>query len=361
MATKNYTIVSLFAGCGGLDLGFKGDFKSLNKHYPKNNFEIAWANEIDKYFCQTYKTYFKHDIVCADIRDVLWEPKDKLSNTITPLPEKADIVLGGFPCQDFSHAGKRRGFTNMSGRGLLYKSMMETVKRTQPALFVAENVKGLLSMKTENGDKAVDIIMDDFGSLGYHISMKLYLSADYGVPQMRERVIIVGTRKDILPKFEHTIPKLDKSEWMPLRKAIGDLENVPEGELPNHYWSKAKRFPGTQGNNLVSPDKPGPTMRAEHHGNIEFHWNGTRRLSAREAARIQSFPDDFIFYPSTSNAYKQIGNAVPPVMAWHIARSIQTFLDKHMVKKTTKKVSNDSVNILPQKPLLASTVEDYQI
>jgi DNA (cytosine-5)-methyltransferase 1 len=106
-----------------------------------------------------------------------------------------------------------------------------------------------------------------------------------------------------------------------LREAIGDLEQLPEGAVPNHYWSKAKANKG-QGNTTVDPDRPGPTMRAEHHGNIEWHWNGTRRLSAREAARIQSFPDDFAFAPSTSSAYRQIGNAVPPVLAWHIAKAL---------------------------------------
>jgi DNA (cytosine-5)-methyltransferase 1 len=147
---------------------------------------------------------------------------------------------------------------------------------------------------------------------------------------MRERVIIVGTDKKRLPPFEHNIAKLDKSEWIMLKDAIGDLEDVPEGSVDNHYWSKAKLFPGTQGNTVVSPNKPGPTMRAEHHGNIEFHWNGKRRLSAREAARIQSFPDKFVFYPSTSSAYKQIGNAVPPVLAWHIATALEQFLQTHL-------------------------------
>ena len=146
---------------------------------------------------------------------------------------------------------------------------------------------------------------------------------------MRQRVIIVGTRKDKLPIFEHPKPVLTKESWMNLRQAIGDLEKKSEGAAPNHFWSKAIKNAG-QGNSLVSADKPGPTMRTEHHGNIEWHWNGKRRLSAREAARIQSFPDDFVFYPSTSAAYKQIGNAVPPVLAWHIAQSIEKFLDKNL-------------------------------
>lgn len=340
MIKNKYSIISLFAGCGGLDLGFLGGFKFLNKHYSKRKFELIWANEIIQDFCQTYRANFKHDIVCDDINDILYGGSSMQFN---PLPAKADIVLGGFPCQDFSHAGKRRGFENANGRGLLYKSMIEVIRRTKPLIFVAENVKGLLTM---NKGEAVKIIIKDFEKLGYHVSMNLYLAAEYGVPQMRERVIIVGTDKARLPKFAHNIPKIDKSEWITLKTAIGDLENLPEGALPNHFWSKAKLFPGTQGNNLVSADKPGPTMRAEHHGNIEFHWNGKRRLSAREAARIQTFPDDFIFYPSTSSAYKQIGNAVPPVLGWNIAKALERFLDNNLDRK--EEISDYSATSIPQ-------------
>ena len=235
--------------------------------------------------------------------------------------------MGGFPCQEFSLAGKRRGFR--SKRGLLYKSMVETVSRIRPALFVAENVKGLLSM--DNGE-AIKTIVKDFSDLGYNVVYKLHHAADFGVPQNRERVIIVGTdKKRNLPTFEYPNPIHTKENWINLMQAIGDLENKLEGEVENHYWSRAKMFEGTQGNSVISKDKIGPTMRAEHHGNIEFHWNRKRRLSAREAARIQTFPDDFIFYPSTSSAYKQIGNAVPPVLGWNIAKAVEIFLDKYLV------------------------------
>jgi DNA (cytosine-5)-methyltransferase 1 len=240
------------------------------------------------------------------------------------IPKKIDIVLGGFPCQDFSHAGKRKGFS--SKRGNLYQSMAEVVRKTQPLIFMAENVKGLLTMN--NGD-AIKTIVNDFEKLGYNVVYKLLLAADYGVPQMRERVIIIGTKKTKLPPFKHPDPLLKKESWITLGQALGDLEKVELGKVPNHFWSKAKKNKG-QGNGLVDANKPGPTMRSEHHGNIEYHWNGKRRLSAREAARIQSFPDDFIFYPSTSAAYKQIGNAVPPVLGWHVASSIERFLDKNL-------------------------------
>lgn len=319
---KCFSVISLFSGCGGLDLGFVGGFEFLKKKYSKNRFKVIWANDIDESSCQTFANYFKHDVVCGDITQIL---SGKFSAKLfdQPMPERADIVLGGFPCQDFSHAGKRKGFN--SKRGLLYQSMAEVIKRTKPVLFVAENVRGLLTM---NGGEAIQTIIKDFEELGYHVVYKLLMAADYGVPQMRERVIIVGTRKDKLPPFEHPKPILDEKNWVSLKQAIGDLEQAEEGKIANHYWSKAKKNKG-QGNSVVSADKPGPTMRTEHHGNIEYHWNGKRRLSAREAARIQSFPDDFIFYPSTSAAYKQIGNAVPPVLGWHIASVIQKFLDKY--------------------------------
>ncbi|KKQ07693.1 MAG: Cytosine-specific methyltransferase [Parcubacteria group bacterium GW2011_GWB1_36_5] len=322
---NKYSVVSLFSGCGGLDLGFKGNFSSLGKKYNSRSFEIKWANDFDEKACITFAKNFSDPIVCGDILQIL---KGNYPDLLSPkMPQKADIVLGGFPCQEFSLAGKRRGFR--SKRGILYQSMVETVSRLRPAIFVAENVKGLLSM--DNGE-AIKTIVKDFSALGYSVVYKLHHAADFGVPQSRERVVIVGTdKKRNLPAFEYPKQTHSKENWINLKQAIGDLVNIPEGAIQNHYWSKAKMFKGTQGNSIVSKDKIGPTMRAEHHGNIEFHWDEKRRLSAREAARIQTFPDDFIFYPSTSSAYKQIGNAVPPVLGWHIAGAVERFLDKYLV------------------------------
>jgi len=319
---RKYSVVSLFAGCGGLDLGFTGGFKFLDKKYPKRNFELNWANDVDQSACITFQKNFNHDIVCGDIRRIL-DGQHIPSLFDQSLPSTIDVVLGGFPCQDFSHAGKRRGLN--SQRGNLYQSMAEVIKRTKPLIFIAENVKGLLTM---NDGEAVKTIISDFEKLDYHVKFELLLAANFGVPQMRERVIIVGTKKGVLPPFEYPKPKLTRNNWVNLKSAIGDLEYSKEGEISNHFWSKAKKNKG-QGNTTVSATKPGPTMRTEHHGNIEYHWNGKRRLSAREAARIQSFPDNFVFYPSTSSAYKQIGNAVPPVLGWHIATAVQTFLNKY--------------------------------
>lgn len=335
---RKYSTLSLFSGCGGLDLGFCGNFQFLGKQYASNNFNVVWANDIEKNACKTYSKNFNHHIVCGDIRSILANNYPSLFDK--HMPSSVDIVLGGFPCQDFSHAGKRNGFK--SQRGTLYQAMSQVIKKTQPKLFLAENVKGLLTM---NGGDAIKQITDDFQSLGYHISYELLLTANFEVPQKRERVVIVGTKEDILPKFQFPKPVLKKEQWMSLFDAIGDLEELKEGEQVNHYWSKAKKNKG-QGNNSVKKDQPGPTMRAEHHGNIEFHWNEKRRLSAREAARIQSFPDDFIFYPSTSSAYRQIGNAVPPVFAWFLAKKIDEFLDLHLPKN----------NKLESSPMLAVNI-----
>lgn len=313
---KKYSVISLFAGCGWLDLWVKWWFSFLWKEYAYNNFEIIWANDFDKNACITYeKNFGTNTIHHADI----WDELDKNN-----IPTKADIVLGWFPCQDFSHAWKRLWFE--SKRWRLYQAMMKVIKKAKPSLFLAENVKGLLSM---NNGWAIKQIIEDFWSLWYDVTYKLLLAADYWVPQMRERVIIVWTLKEALPKFEFPERTNTVNSWISLERAIWDLEKLDEGILTNHYWSKARKNKG-QWNKSVSKSKPWPTMRSEHHWNIEFHWNESRRLSAREAARIQSFPDNFIFLPSTSSAYKQIWNAIAPVFWWHLAKSIQSFLDTNL-------------------------------
>lgn len=312
-------VISLFSGCGGKDLGFIGGFDFLGIRYPETGFEIVWANDINERACLTYRNNIGDHITCGSIWDT----------DFSTLPE-ADVVTGGFPCQDFSVAGLRKGFN--SDRGLLYLAMKNVIDTVKPKAFVAENVKGLLSM---DSGRAIEKIKEDFSDSGYRVEYYLAHSANYGVPQTRERVFIIGIRKDIpftykFPEPTHSDGGLLNPRWISVKKAIADLESMEEGEIPNHFWSKAKMYPGTQGNVVIKPDKPGPTMRAEHHGNIEFHYSGDRRLSAREAARIQSFPDNFIFYKSTSDAYRQVGNAVPPVLGWHVANSLMEFLKQSL-------------------------------
>lgn len=326
---KIYKVASLFCGCGGLDLGLKGGFKLpyVDKVFKKGGYEIIWANDFDKNATITYQKYFGEHVVHGDIVEIMSEVKRSIKDSPKvlpfgfPKPGSVDIVTGGFPCQPFSLAGKRKGLGDK--RGKLYLAMCDAISVLKPKAFIAENVRGLMSMK--DGD-TLEMIVSDLKAIGYNVTPKLYKAFEWGVPQTRERVIIIGIRNDIAP-FTHPLPK-NKKNIVTLSDAIDDLVERSEEREFAHVWSKAKKNKG-QGNITCKPDKPGPTMRAEHHGNIEFHYSLKRRLSAREAARIQSFPDDMSFFPSVSAAYKQIGNAVPPILGWHVGQALKKHLDKH--------------------------------
>lgn len=328
---SDYSVVSLFSGCGGLDLGIVGGFTYLGHYYEKNPFNIIWANDINEKATKTQKLNFDNlNVVCGDITKIVDETQNSqlsLFENSSKLPQSADVVIGGFPCQDFSLAGKRQGLT--VERGKLYQCMAKVIKKVNPKVFLAENVKGLISW--ENG-LAIKTIIDDFSKLGYDVSYKLFNTADYGVPQTRERVIIVGVRKDLNKKIEWAKPTHSSTDknllpWVTIQDAIKDLEDDEKHKsLPNYGYSKAKLCVGKQGNTITKANKPAPTIRAEHHGNIEFHYSLPRRLSAREVARIQSFPDNFVFVQSITDAYRQIGNAVAPVFAWHMAQMLKNIL-----------------------------------
>lgn len=302
------SIVSLFSGCGGLDLGFVGGFDFLGQHYPKTGFNIVWANEINSSACKSYRANFGRDsIIEGDINVCAMS-----------MPQYADIIIGGFPCQDISINGKMLGINGK--RSILYTAIVDAVKRLRPKVFVAENVGSLL-MKTNKG--TLDKILADFYSTGYKINCRLYNTADYGVPQTRERVFIVGTRPDI-PNF--IPPTALNSLPVTAKQAIGDLEELAEDKHFSHIWSKAQ-VSGEQGNRRMVADRPGYTIRSECHGNIQFHYSLPRRISMREAARFQSFPDTFVFPCGLRETERQIGNAVPPVMAWHIAQSVKDVIN----------------------------------
>jgi len=301
---RTYSVVSLFSGCGGMDLGFRGGFPFLGRKYAKQPFKIIWANELNQAACRTYGRNLSENIHCGDI----WDFMDKL-------PTGADALIGGFPCQDLSINGKGLGISGK--RSSLYAAMVEAIKIVKPKVFVAENVKGLL-LKTRK--ESFLKIMEDFNSLGYDVSHQLYHAADYGVPQSRERVFIVGTIKSV-GKFTPPAPELTPEKWITAKKAISDLESAAMDESFNHIWSAAN-VSGEQGNRRLVADRPGFTIRAECHGNIQFHYSLPRRISMREAARIQSFPDNFIFDSKLRETERQVGNAVPPVLAWHIAKSV---------------------------------------
>src|SRR5699024_5048728 len=309
---KKLNILSLFSGVGGMDLGFIGGFDYLGKYYDKNPFQILFANDIFKQAGEVYEYNFKHEVNQQDIREIELED---ITN------ESVDIVLGGFPCQTFSYAGKRDGLSDP--RGQLYQEMIRVLNYFQPKMFIAENVDGIRNSRKNsfgiNVDKsALDHILEEFEKNGYNVQYHVLNSADYGVPQLRRRVIIMGIRKDLgdienqfYPKPTHTSEMESKNRWLTAKDGIEDLwDKIDKTPIPKHTYkdySKAKFYPGRkmQGNNRIDANKPSPTIRAEHHGNIEAHYNhiledehdmkGWRRLSVRECARLQSFPDDFNF------------------------------------------------------------------
>ena len=311
--SRTYSVVSLFSGCGGMDLGFRGGFEVFGQSYAQLPFEINWANDINPAACKTYRLNLKETIHCADIRDI-----------IDQMPNQADVVIGGFPCQDISINGLRKGVEG--AKSGLYRQMVEVVDRCKPKVFVAENVKGLLQDYNKDSLRQV---LADFGDLGYHLSYRVYLAANYGVPQMRERVFIVGTLPNVR-KFNPPSPVMAKGTWMSCEEAIGDLETMDERESFNHLWSRAA-ISGEQGMRKLKADRPSDTIRAEHHGNIQFHYNLPRRISLREAARLQSFPDNFTFAAKMRETERQIGNAVPPVLAWHIAKAVEESLEQEAI------------------------------
>ena len=300
-----WKVVSLFSGCGGMDLGFLGGFRFSQRHFEKLPYEVVWANDIDSSACATYRLNIGSEILCGDVGEAFGS-----------LPKEADVIIGGFPCQDVSINGKRQGKDGR--RTVLYQYMVEAIQQLRPQAFVAENVKGLLM---SHGKAFFDQMLSEFEATGYYVSPKLYLAADYGVPQMRERIFLVGVKPGL--DFQHPSPVL---QWVTAAEALSDLESVAENPAIAHRWSKAARSPD-QGSRRLVANRPATTIRAEHHGNVQWHYSLNRRISLREAARLQSFPDNFEFPAGMRQTERQIGNAVPPVLAWHIAEALASHLE----------------------------------
>lgn len=405
---NNLRVLSLFSGCGGMDLGFEGGFICHRKSIPSQS---GWVQEIiDEDWIRLkptcFRTVFANDIL-KEAR-VAWLHFMKNfgygeqvfhTESIVDLvkrhhtgekvfPDKVDIVTGGFPCQDFSLAGMRRGFnstrshdgTNRESdepseetRGKLYYWMKQVIDITKPSIFIAENVKGLVNF----GD-IKDIIQKDFSHAdgnGYLVLDPQVLHAgNYGVPEARERVIFIGIKKSALkpealkaleekripdlynpyPKPTHACTFIDENLLPPVvcRDVFRGLKEPEDtDDLSQRHYSCAKYMGAhCQGQKEISLDHIAPTIRSEHHGNIEYRRLSEehggimldelkaglreRRLTPRECALIQTFPPDYPFiryknqsgtrfFLSPSGAYKVIGNAVPPVLAYHIAIRIQ--------------------------------------
>lgn len=303
-------VVSLFSGAGGLDLGF-----------VKAGHQIVWANDNFEDAVQTYRMNLGHHIVLGDIHAI----------ASAQIPA-CDIVIGGFPCQGFSVANMKRSVGD--ARNELYRQMLRVIQDKRPAYFMAENVKGILSL--EKG-RVVEMIVRDFEAAGYEVAYKLHNAADFGVPQKRQRVLFFGKRADMeghleFPVASHGEPLRLKEgsgrlPWVSVGQALSDIPEPSDfsGGLPNHTCSKYKlRFNGYLGHRRVDPDQPAPTItaRGDAKGGVVVihHPNNSRRMSARELAIIQSFPKDYAFYGCRSSVYRQIANAVPPLLAYAAAR-----------------------------------------
>ena len=325
LSKTSLKIVSLFSGCGGLDKGFENA-----------GFKTIWANEYDKSIWTTFEANFPHAIL--DHRSIT----DISANEI---PE-CDGILGGPPCQSWSEAGAGRGINDK--RGQLFYDYIRILNAKQPKFFLCENVSGILSSRHF---KSFQEFLNKFEDAGYNVSWKLVNANDYNVPEDRERVIIVGYRKDLNKTFVHPVAQ----EYKPtLQDAIGDLPEATPAkkfnkandnlEIANHEYMVGGFSPIFMSRNRVrSWDEPSFTIQAggrqapihpkaprmirvEKDKQIfaPGHESEYRRLSVRECARIQTFPDDFKFiYKDVSVGYKVIGNAVPVNLAYAMAMQIK--------------------------------------
>lgn len=297
-------VVSLFSGAGGLDLGF-----------IKAGHTVIWANDLYADAVDTYRKNIGNHIVFADIKDI---PSDAIPD--------CDIVIGGFPCQGFSVANVKRHEGDQ--RNTLYKELIRVIEAKKPKFFLAENVKGLTNLAK---GKVFEMILSDFVGIGYRVVYKVLNAADYGVPQTRQRVFIVGVRNDLDVEYTFPDPTHSKDEVVGKKPWIGvgeALSHIPDpdvdNDLKNHVYSKYKlQFNGYLGHRPLDPMKPAPTVtaRGDNKGGVVIlpHPNGSRRMTGRELATVQSFPLDYDFCGNLSSVYRQIGNAVPPLLAEAVA------------------------------------------
>lgn len=317
-------VASIFAGCGGSDLGILGGFEFNGKRYSQLPYEIVFALDNDARAIKTYNRNFKHKGVVADIVDY----------PIKNIPD-IDVLIGGFPCQSFSTVNPTKD--PFDDRAKLYKKMAAILREKKPKFFIAENVKGLLVLK--NGAIFKNVVAE-FAKQGYKIYHSLLNAADYGVPQRRQRVFIVGVREDIAIDFEfprqlfaQEAETRDK-QWVGIGSVI---EKLALDDSKYYFSRKAVEGMKNAKNNMKRGlaqdlDKPSLTITS-HLAKVSLNSRDPvllvdakkeiyRRFTPKEAARIQSFPEAFVFDGSDADAYRQIGNAIAPVMMWHVARAL---------------------------------------
>lgn len=326
-------ILSLFSGCGGLDLGFE-----------KAGFDIVVANEFDKTIWNTYETnHPKTKLIKGDIRNI----------GVDNPPDNIDGIIGGPPCQSWSNAGAMRGINDK--RGQLFYEYIRIIKEVQPKFFLAENVSGMLSSRHE---EAVLNILRLFDEAGYDITLKLVNAKNYGIAEERKRIFFVGFRRDLNIKFEFPKGSTEKSEdRLTLRDVIWDLQDTaipafeknkhnPKAINNNEYYTGSYSPIFMSRNRVKNWDEQAYTVQAsgrqcqlhpqapkmekiekDRYGFVKDKEHLYRRMTVREIARIQGFLDNFKFtYKNIDDGYKMIGNAVPVNLAYEIALGIREVL-----------------------------------
>jgi DNA (cytosine-5)-methyltransferase 1 len=318
---RTIKVASLFCGCGGTDIGMEGNFDYLGKHYDATGMKIVYANDIEKSACDLFEANLGLKPDNRDIREV----------NSDELPE-FDILTSGFPCQSFSIIAQnppRLGIKD--DRGKLFFEVCRILRERQPKCFIAENVKGLL---TVNDHQTFPLILDEFEKSGYNVKWQIMRAVEYGIPQKRERVIIVGFRKDLNIDFQFPVAVTPmENQYVPLKKILQD-------SFDDKYWFSQRAVDGMM-KNRASMNKgraqdiemPCNTVGA-HLAKVSLNstdpvlfQNGRyRRFTPREVARIQSFPDSFKLFGSEGAQYRALGNAIPPVMFWYVAEAIRKAL-----------------------------------
>ena len=306
-SNDRFRVVSLFCGAGGLDLGFE-----------QAGFEILWSNDIDPDACSTHRLWSKATVVCKDVKN--------LNPNEIPV---CDVVIGGFPCQGFSHAHIRKVDDE---RNVLYKFFVKVISERKPKVFVAENVKGILTL---DKGRVIMTILYDFTLAGYKVTANLVNAADYGVPQDRERVFLIGFRNDFPTNWRFPAPSLKK---VTIREALKNVpsplpEEICQAAYSSMFKSRNRRrgwddqsytIPAMAKQTPLHPSSPRMIKISENQW--IFGVGKTRRLSWKEAAAIQTFPLDMEFIGNLTSIYRQIGNAVPVKLAKVIALSIKPYL-----------------------------------
>jgi len=318
-------VASLFCGCGGTDVGMQGGFDFLGKYYEPHGVEIVYANDFEQTACNIFEANFGLKPDNRDIRTV----------KTMELPE-FDILTGGFPCQSFSIVAqnpKRLGIKDE--KGMLFFEMCRILRERKPKCFIAENVKGLL---TANKHEAFPLIIKEFEESGYDVRYQVLRAVEYGVPQKRERVIIVGFRKELGIEFEFPKPvAAAENEYVPLRSIV-------ETQVDDKYFFSQKAVDGMMKNResmnkgrAQNIEEPCNTVGA-HLAKVSLNSTDPvlldggryRRFTPREVARIQSFPESFKLVESEHSQYKALGNAIPPVMFWYVMKAVKEALEKQL-------------------------------